>query len=175
MDEQWYVVHVYSGFEQKVAQSILEQVKQKNITNIIDTLVPMQQTVEVSRGRKYTAEKKFFPGYILVQMVLNNESWNLVKNTPKVTDFLGNNGMPVPISESEVANIKKQIEEGVTLAESGTVFTVGEAVRVIDGPFASFNGNIEEVDEERSQIKVLVAIFGRATPVVLSYKQVEKV
>ncbi len=172
---EWYVVHVYSGFEQRVSQSILEQSKQKNIDDIKDILVPMQQTVEISRGRKYTAERKFFPGYIMVQMEMNNESWHLVKDTPKVTDFLGNNGIPIPISEQEVLSVKKQIEEGVSLAKTGAVFTVGDAVRVTDGPFASFNGNIEEVDEERSQIKVLVAIFGRATPVVLSYSQVEKV
>ncbi len=175
MDEQWYVVHVYSGFEQRVAQSILEQAKQKNIDDIKDVLVPMQQTVEVTRGRKHTAEKKIFPGYIMVQMAMNNDSWHLVKDTPKVTDFLGNDGIPSPILESEVVSVKKQIEEGVSLAQSGPTFTLGEPVRVIDGPFASFNGKVEDVDEERSQIKVLVAIFGRDTPVVLSYTQVEKV
>ncbi len=173
--ENWYIVHVYSGFEQKVVHSILEQAKQKNITDIKDTLVPVQQTVEVRRGKKYTAERKFFPGYILVKMVMNSESWHLIKDTPKVTDFLGNNGTPSPIPDHEVEVIRRQVEDGVSLAEDGTVFSVGEQVRVIEGPFASFNGKVEEVNEERSQIKVLVAIFGRATPVVLGFTQVEKV
>ena len=174
-NESWYIVHVYSGFEHRVAQSIMEQAKQKNIDDIKQVFVPVQQTVEVRRGKKQTSERKFFPGYIMVRMVMNSESWHLVKDTPKVTDFLGNNGTPSPVPDHEFEVIHKQVEDGVNVSQSNISFLVGEPVRVIDGPFVSFNGKVEEVNDEREQLKVSVAIFGRETPVSLSFKQVEKV
>jgi transcriptional antiterminator NusG len=172
---RWYVVHVYSGFEKKVAQSIEEQARQAGMEeNIPQVLVPTEAVVEMRRGSKVNAERKFFPGYILVEMDLTDETWHLVKNTPKVTDFLGGKGRPVPISEAEAQRILYQVKEGVDRPKPSVTFEVGEQVRVCDGPFNSFNGLIEEVDEERSRVKVAVSIFGRATPVELEYSQVEK-
>ena len=173
---RWYVVHVYSGFEKKVAQSIEEQARQAGMeANIPQVLVPTEAVVEMRRGAKVNAERKFFPGYILVEMDLTDETWHLVKNTPKVTDFLGGKGRPVPISEAEAQRILYQVKEGVDRPKPSVTFEVGEQVRVCDGPFNSFNGMVEEVDEERSRVKVAVSIFGRATPVELEYSQVEKV
>ena len=173
---RWYVVHVYSGFEKKVAQSIEEQARQAGIEELIpQVLVPTEAVVEMRRGAKINAERKFFPGYILVEMDLTDETWHLVKNTPKVTDFLGGKGRPVPISEAEAQRILYQVKEGVDRPKPSVTFEVGEQVRVCDGPFNSFNGMVEEVDEERSRVKVAVSIFGRATPVELEYSQVEKV
>jgi len=173
---RWYVVHVYSGFEKKVAQSIEEQARQAGMEELIpQVLVPTEAVVEMRRGSKINAERKFFPGYILVEMDLTDETWHLVKNTPKVTDFLGGKGRPVPISEAEAQRILYQVKEGVDRPKPSVTFEVGEQVRVCDGPFNSFNGMVEEVDEERSRVKVAVSIFGRATPVELEYSQVEKV
>jgi len=173
---RWYVVHVYSGFEKKVAQSIEEQARQAGMEEQIpQVLVTTEAVVEMRRGAKINAERKFFPGYILVEMDLTDETWHLVKNTPKVTDFLGGKGRPVPITEAEAQRILYQVKEGVDRPKPSVTFEVGEQVRVCDGPFNSFNGMVEEVDEERSRVKVAVSIFGRATPVELEYSQVEKI
>ena len=175
MAMRWYVIHVYSGFEKKVAQSIEEQAKQSGMDDEIEqVLVPVEEVVEMRRGAKVQSERKFFPGYVLVRMELTDESWHLVKNTPKVTDFLGGKGRPIPISDSEAQHIMHQVQEGIERPKPSVTFEVGEQVRVCDGPFNSFNGMVEEVDEERARLKVAVSIFGRATPVELEYAQVAK-
>ena len=175
MEAQWYVVHVYSGFERKVAQSIEEQAKQAGMSDRIQqVMVPTEEVVEARRGAKVTVERKFFPGYVLVNMVMTDETWHLVKNTPKVTGFLGGRGRPTPIHEAEAMRIMHQVQEGIERPKPSVVFEVGEQVRVSDGPFTSFSGFVEEVDEERARLKVAVSIFGRSTPVELEYAQVEK-
>lgn len=172
---RWYVVHAYSGFEKKVADAIREQAKQNGMEHLFDqVMVPTEDVVEVRRGRRVTSERKFFPGYVLVKMKLTDESWHLVKDTPKVTGFLGNRGRPSPISEAEANRILHQVEEGVEHPKPSVTFEVGEQVRVTDGPFTSFSGTVEEVDNERSRLKVSVSIFGRSTPVELEFTQVEK-
>ena len=175
-DMRWYVVHVYSGFEKKIAQQIQEQAAQKGLADQIgDILVPSEDVTEIRRGQKVNSERKFFPGYVLVKMTMTDDAWHLVKDTPKVTGFLGARNRPSPITEAEAMRIVKQVQEGVEHPKPSVSFEVGEQVRVSDGPFASFNGVVEEVDEERARLKVEVSIFGRPTPVELEYGQVEKV
>ncbi len=175
LDKRWYIVHAYSNFERKVADSIREQAVSTGLNDLFEEiLVPTEKVVEVRRGRKVDAERKFFPGYVLVKMAMTDEAYHLIKNTPKVTGFLGADNKPVAISESEANRILQQVQEGVERPKPSISFEIGEQVRVSDGPFASFNGLVEEVDEERARLKVAVSIFGRATPVELEYGQVEK-
>ena len=176
MAKNWYVVHVYSGFEKKIAQQIKEQAAQKGLAEQFEeVLVPSENVVEVKRGRKISSEHKFFPGYVLVKMDLTDDAWHLVKNTPKVTGFLGSKTRPQPISDAEADRILKQNQEGVDRPRPAVLYEIGEQIRVADGPFTSFNGTVEEVDEEKGRVKVSVSIFGRSTPVELEYGQVEKV
>ena len=173
---KWYIVHAYSNFEKKVKEHILDQAKAQGLDDLFsEVLVPTEDVIEIRRGRKVNAERKFFPGYVLVKMELTDEAYHLIKNTPKVTGFLGSGSKPMPVSEKEVARIIGAIEEGVERPKPTIMFEIGEQVRVTDGPFASFNGSVEDVDEERQRLKVTVSIFGRATPVELEYGQVEKV
>jgi transcriptional antiterminator NusG len=175
MTKRWYIVHAYSNFENKVAESIREQAKQRHLEHLFEQiLVPKEKVTEVRRGRKVDAERKFFPGYVLVKMDLTDEGYHLIKNTPKVTGFLGTDNKPMPISEAEASRILNQMQEGIDRPKSAISFEIGEQVRVSDGPFASFNGVVEEVDDARSRVKVAVSIFGRATPVELEFGQVEK-
>jgi transcriptional antiterminator NusG len=173
---RWYIVHAYSNFEKKVADAIREGAAQRNLTDQFEEiLVPTEQVVEVRRGRKVSSERKFFPGYVLVKCDLSDQVFSLIKNTPKVTGFLGADNKPMPISEAEAQRIKGQVAEGVERPKPTVSFEIGETVRVADGPFASFNGVVEEVDDARSRVKVAVSIFGRPTPVELEFAQVEKV
>jgi len=173
---KWYIVHAYSNFEKKVADSIREQARNQGLEDCFsEIMVPTENVVEIRRGRKVDAERKFFPGYVLVKMELTDEAFHLVKNTPKVTGFLGSQSKPAPVSEREVRQIIGAIEDGAERPKPTIHFEVGETVRVTDGPFASFNGSVEQVDEERARLRVAVSIFGRATPVELEYSQVEKV
>ncbi len=175
MAKLWYIVHVYSGFENKVAQSIREQVIAKGLGDQFEeVLVPTEEVLEMRRGQKVSVERKFFPGYVMVNIELDDETWLMIKNTSKVTGFLGGGGRPVPITAAEADRILHQVTEGVERPRSLISFEVGELVRVCEGPFNSFNGLVEEVDDERARLKVAVSIFGRATPVELEYTQVEK-
>tara|TARA_B100001750_G_scaffold245879_1_gene266612 strand:- start:1417 stop:1947 length:531 start_codon:yes stop_codon:yes gene_type:complete len=175
MTARWYVIHVYSGFEQKIATSIREQAEKKGLAaDIEEILVPTEEVVEVKRGQRVNSERKVFPGYVLVKMEMSDAAWHLIKDTDKVTGFLGGGKRPVPISQREAEAMMKQIEEGVDSPRSAIAFDIGEELRVIDGPFASFNGIVEEIDEGKQKLKVSVSIFGRATPVELDYGQVEK-
>ena len=175
MAKRWYIVHAYSNFEKKVADAIREKAQQQGLEDLFEEiLVPTEKVVEVRRGRKVDAEREFFPGYVLVKMEMTNEAFHLIKNTPKVTGFLGADQKPVPISDSEAMRILHQVQEGVERPKPSISFEIGEQVRVSDGPFASFSGLVEEVDDERARLKVAVSIFGRATPVELEYGQVEK-
>jgi transcriptional antiterminator NusG len=176
MPMRWYIVHAYSNFENKVAHSIRDQAAQRGLADKFEeVLVPTEKVVELRRGRKVDAERKFFPGYVLVKCDLTDDVYHLIKNTPKVTGFLGTDSKPMPIPDREAERIKGQVAEGVERPKSSITFEVGENVRVADGPFASFSGVVEEVDESRARLKVAVSIFGRATPVELEYGQVEKV
>ncbi len=176
MAMRWYVLHVYSGFEGKVA----EDLKKKAVTQglgdkVEEILVPTEEVVEVKRGQRVNTERKFFPGYVLAKIDLDDEVWHLVKNTPKVTGFLGAGNKPAPISEKEAQQILQAVQEGVERPRPSITYDIGEEVKVTDGPFASFNGHVEEVDEEKGKLKVSVSIFGRSTPVELEYGQVDKI
>lgn len=176
MAKRWYVLHVYSGFENKVADAIMEKArKQKLDDRIEEIMVPTEEVVQVRRGQRVNVERKFFPGYVLAKVDMDDEVWHLIKDTPKVTGFLGAGNKPSPITESEAEQLIRQIQEGVDRPRPGITFDIGEEVKVADGPFADFNGTVEEVDEEKGKLKVSVSIFGRATPVELEYSQVEKI
>ena len=175
MAKRWYIVHAYSNFERKVADSIREKAATAGLEHLFEEiLVPTEKVVEVRRGRKVDAERKFFPGYVLVRMDMTDEAYHLIKNTPKVTGFLGSDNKPMPIPDAEAQRIIAQVQEGVERPRPSIRFEIGERIRVADGPFASFEGNVEEVDDERARLKVAVSIFGRPTPVELEYAQVEK-
>ena len=175
MSKRWYVMHVYSGFENKVAEAIKEKARKQGLEDKIEEiLVPTEEVVEVKRGQRVQAERKFFPGYVLAKIDMDDDVWHLVKNTPKVTGFLGASNKPSPISNSEAERLIKQIQEGVDRPRPSVTYDIGEEVKVTDGPFASFNGTVEDLDEEKGKLKVSVSIFGRSTPVELEYSQVEK-
>ena len=173
---RWYVVHAYSGFEKSVARNLLERIERAGMKDRFgEIMVPVEEVVEMRAGQKKTAERKFFPGYVLVQMEMDDDTWHLVKSTPKVTGFVGGTATkPAPITEKEVQAILDQMREGVEKPKPKVLFEVGELVRVIDGPFTDFNGNVEEVNYDKSKLRVSVMIFGRATPVELGFGQVEK-
>ena len=174
---KWYIVHAYTNFDKKLAQHLTDQARQQGLEDCFsEILVPTEDVVEIRRGRKVNSERKFFPGYVLVKMEMTDDAYHLVKNTPKVTGFLGAAGgtKPLPVSEKEVQNIIGQVEEGVERPKPTIRFDIGETVKVIDGPFASFEGQVESVDEDNARLRVAVSIFGRPTPVDLEYNQVEK-
>ncbi|MCF6199898.1 MAG: transcription termination/antitermination protein NusG [Hyphomicrobiaceae bacterium] len=176
MAKRWYIVDAYSNFENKVAAAIRERAEAEGLDEQIEeVIVPSEQVVEVRRGQKVNADRKFFPGYVLVKMEMTDTTFHLIKHTPKVTGFLGNDNKPMPITKAEADNILNRANETVDRPRSTISFEIGEQVRVCEGPFASFNGHVEDVDEERSRLKVAVSIFGRLTPVELEYTQVEKV
>lgn len=175
MAARWYVVNVYSGSENKVAESLREQATLKKMEDkILEVFVPTENVVEIRKGTKVNAEHKFFPGYILVKMELTDETWLVVKNTPRVSGFLGSRNKPQPISDAEVQKIMNQVQEGLERPQTNVNFETGEQIRVIDGPFASFVGIVEDIDTEKNRLKVSVSIFGRYTPVELEFSQVEK-
>ena len=175
MAMRWYVLHVYSGFESKVADSIHEKARKLKLQDRVgEIMVPTEEVVEIKRGQRVNTERKFFPGYVLAKLDLSDEVWHMVKDTPKVTDFLGANNKPSPITQREADALIKQIQEGIDSPRPSIIFDIGEEVKVVDGPFASFNGIVEEIDEDKAKLKVSVSIFGRATPVELDYGQVEK-
>jgi transcription termination/antitermination protein NusG len=176
MAKRWYIVHAYTNFERKVADAIVERAKAAGLEDVFeDVKVPTEHVIEVKRGRKVEAERKFLPGYVLVKMEMTDPAFLLIKNTPKVTGFLGADNKPIPISDGEAERILNQESEGVERPKPSIIYEVGEQVKVIDGPFASFQGEVEEVDGERARVKVGVSIFGRKTPVELEFGQVEKV
>ena len=173
----WYILQVYSGNEKKIEKELLAQTEKKGLReNISKILIPSEEVIEMKKGKKISSERRFFPGYLLMKMIMTNDVWHIIKNVPKVSGFLGGKkGEPTPVSEVEIDKIKKQIMEGVDKPKPSVSFEVGEQVRVSDGPFTSFNGLVEEVDEEKARLKVSVSIFGRSTPVDLEYAQVEKI
>ena len=176
MAKRWYVLHVFSGSEKKVAQSIREQAATHGIEDQIEeVMVPTENVVEVKRGVRVEGERKFFPGYILVKLELSDEAWQMVTSQPRVTGFLGGKGRPIPITDNEAERLIRQVSEGVERPRTTITFDIGEQVRVADGPFASFNGYVEEADDDKARLKVAVSIFGRSTPVELEYSQVEKI
>jgi transcriptional antiterminator NusG len=176
MAKRWYVLHVYSGFENKVAEAIQDKANKQGLGDRIEqVMVPTEEIVEVRRGQKVSAERKFFPGYVLAKIDMSDDVWHMIKNTPKVTGMLGAGNKPHPITEAEAERLIKQMQEGVDHPRPSVTFEIGEEVKVAEGPFASFNGTVEEVDEEKGRVKVSVSIFGRATPVDLEFAQVEKV
>lgn len=176
MAARWYVLHVYSGFEAKVAEAIRDKALKQGIQDRIeDIMVPTEEVVEIKRGQKVNSERKVFPGYVLAKMDMSDQIWHLVKDTPKVTGFLGGGNKPVPISEKEAARLMIQLKEGIEKPRAAITFEIGEKVKVMEGPFASFEGLVEEIDEGKGRVKVSVSIFGRATPVELEFSQVEKV
>lgn len=175
MTARWYVLHVYSGFENKVAEAIREKAAKQGLSEFVEEImVPTEEVVEVKRGQRTNTERKFFPGYVLAKLHMNDNVWHLIKDTPKVSGFLGGGNKPVPISEKEAQAILRQVQEGVDRPRPSIVYDIGEEVKVIDGPFASFTGLVEDVDEDKNKLKVSVSIFGRATPVELEFSQVEK-
>lgn len=174
-DMKWYVVHTYAGFEQKAKLSLEDRIKHSNLGDYFaEVLVPSENVIEIRKGQKKMKNRKFFPSYILVKMKLSDEAWLLVKGTPKVTGFVGSGKNPPSIPEDEVKKITQQIDEGQLKPKLQVIFEKGDSVRVIDGPFNTFNGTVEEVNPEKGRLKVLVSIFGRATPVELEFSQVEK-
>ena len=176
MAKRWYVLHVYSGFEKKIAVQIKEQAELKGLADQIgEVIVPVEEVTEIRRAQKVNSERKFFPGYVLINMEMSDDAWHLVKDVPKVTGFLGTKIRPTPISDAEAERIMKQAQEGTENRRPAILFEIGEQVRVADGPFTSFNGVVEEIDEDKGRVKVSVSIFGRSTPVDLEYGQVEKV
>ena len=175
MAKRWYIIHAYSNFENKVADSIREQAKHRHLDHLFeDIIVPTEKLVDVRHGQKHATERKFFPGYVLAKMDLTDEAYHLIRNTPKVTGFLGSHKKPIPISDAEAAHILHQIQEGVEKPKPKVLFEVGEAVRVKEGPFTDFHGSVEEVNYDKNKLRVSVSIFGRATPVELDFSQVEK-
>jgi transcription termination/antitermination protein NusG len=176
MAKRWYIIHAYSNFENKVADSIREQAKHRHLDHLFEEIiVPTEKLVEVRHGQKHPAERKFFPGYVLAKVELTDEVYHLIKHTPKVTGFLGSHKQPIPISDAEAAYVLHQIQEGIERPKPLVSFEVGEQVRVSDGPFASFNATVEEVDDARSRLKAAVSIFGRSTPIELEFSQVQKI
>jgi transcriptional antiterminator NusG len=176
VDYKWYIVHTYSGFEKKVKASILERARSHGLAeHFEEILVPTEKVVEMVKGQKRESERKFFPGYILVRMVLDDQTWHLVKDTPQVTDFLGTGEGPTAIADADADRIKSQMEEGIKQPKPKFRFEEGDEIRVIDGPFTNFNGVVEEVKPDKGKIKVLISIFGRSTPVELEFVQVTKV
>src|SRR3990167_9120868 len=175
MAARWYVLHVYSGFEAKVAEAIRDKAQKQGIEDRIeDIMAPTEEGVEIKRGQKENSERKVFPGYVLAKMDMSGQIWHLVKDTPKVTGFLGGGNKPVPISEKEASRLMTQLQEGIEKPRAAITFEIGEKVKVMEGPFASFEGMVEEIDEAKGRVKVSVSIFGRATPVELEFGQVEK-
>ncbi|MEO1013646.1 MAG: transcription termination/antitermination protein NusG [Pseudomonadota bacterium] len=175
MDPKWYIVHAYSNFEKKVADAILQSAEDKGMSDFIEEIfVPTEEVVEVRRGRKVNTERRYFPGYVLVKMHLNDDLYHIINDTPKVTGFLGTGKKPLPVPQKEIDRIRGVMEDEAERPKSTITFDVGENVRVIDGPFASFSGIVEDVDEDNQRVKVAVSIFGRATPVELEFTQVEK-
>ena len=176
MSQRWYVVHAYSGFEKSVQRALMERIQRQGMQDLFGrVLVPVEEVVELKQGQKSISERKFFPGYVLVEMEMNDESWHLVKSTPKVTGFIGGTAnKPTPITEKEVEKIMQQMQDGVEKPRPKVLFEPGEVVRVKEGPFTDFHGSVEHVNYEKSRLRVSVTIFGRATPVELEFGQVEK-